>query len=99
MNNVTNKEAKCDILDQGKQGLDLEWGKNECLTVRSLFAIFGIEDTSDMSLGIKKSELFEWSGFVIYVASEFVEWSKFIMDAIHVIEFREMVLCVLSVAR
>ncbi|KHG19482.1 hypothetical protein F383_04379 [Gossypium arboreum] len=43
------------------------------------------KDTSDMSLGIKKSEL--------------VEWSEFIMDVIHVIEFRAMVLCVLLVAR
>ena len=52
-----------------------------------------------MSLGIKKFELVEWSGFVIYVASELVERSEFIMDVMHVIEFRAMVLCVLLVAR
>ena len=52
-----------------------------------------------MSLGIKKSELVEWSKFMIYEASELIEWFEFIMDALHVIEFRTMVLCVLPVAR
>ncbi|KHG14009.1 hypothetical protein F383_18747 [Gossypium arboreum] len=32
-------------------------------------------------------------------ASKLVEWSEFIMDTIHVIKFRAMVLCVLPVAR
>ena len=52
-----------------------------------------------MSLGTKKSELVEWSGFVRYVAFELVERSEFIMDAIHIIGLRAMVLYVLPVAR